>query len=261
MQTVFIMLDGLRPDAISLELTPHLVRFMEKGASTLTARSVMPSITLPCHTSIFHSVPPERHGIVENVWHPMARPVVGLVDHLRLYNKRSTFIYNWEPLRDLNRPERLYASYFRDTEYQLSGDEFIASTAIDHFQQGGSHFTFVYFGTIDLSGHFFGWMSEQYLQQAKVVDGLMGKVLEAIGAERTVIIQSDHGGHERTHGTEMPEDMTVFWTIGGKGIRAGHTIERGISLLDTAPTILRTLKVAIPAEWEGSPPDEVFENE
>lgn len=258
MQTVFIMLDGLRPDAISPDTTPNLVRFMAEGASTLTARSVIPSITLPCHTSIFHSVPPERHGIVENVWHPMARPVVGLVDHLRLYNKRSTYIYNWEPLRDLNRPERLFASYYRDTEYQLTGDEFIAETAIAHFNQGGSHFTFVYFGTIDLAGHFFGWMSDQYIKQATTVDALMGKVLEAIGAERTVIIQSDHGGHERTHGTEMPEDMTIFWTVGGKGIRAGHLIERDISLLDTAPTIARLLKVPLPAEWEGSAPDEVF---
>ncbi len=258
MQTVLVMLDGLRPDAISADTTPNLLRLLERGAHTLTARSVMPSITLACHTSIFYSVPPSRHGIVENVYHPMARPVTGLVEHLRLYNKRTTFIYNWEPLRDLNRPERLYASYYRDQEFTLNADTFIAETAIHHFQHGGTDFTFVYFGTIDLSGHIFGWMSAQYLQQAGVVDKLLGEVLEAIGEERTVVILSDHGGHERTHGTDMQADMTIFWGVAGPTIQQGHIIERPITLLDTAPTIATMLQVQIPPDWEGSAPDEVF---
>jgi bisphosphoglycerate-independent phosphoglycerate mutase (AlkP superfamily) len=161
-------------------------------------------------------------------------------------------------LRDLNRPERLWTSYFRDIEYKLTGDEFIARTAVSHFQEGGSDFTFVYFGTIDLSGHMSGWMSEAYIRQAEAVDGLMGRVLEAIGPGRSVIIQSDHGGHERNHGSDSPEDMTIFWTVGGPGVRAGHVIERDVSLLDTAPTIVHLLKRQIPEEWEGSVPEEIF---
>src|SRR5215213_5495527 len=102
---VFIMLDGLRPDALELAYTPRLDAFIAEGAHTLTARSVMPSITLPCHTSIFHSVPPTRHGIIENQWRAMARPVVGLVDTAKVAGKRCAFFYNWELLRDLNRPE------------------------------------------------------------------------------------------------------------------------------------------------------------
>lgn len=258
MQTVLIMLDGLRPDAINAETTPNLLRLLQRGAHTLNARSVMPSITLACHTSIFHSVPPSRHGIVENVYYPMARPVTGLVEQLRLYNKRTTFIYGWEPLRDLSRPERLYAAYYRDQEFNLNADEWVADTAVHHFQQGGTEFTFVYFGTIDLAGHIFSWMSDQYLQQANAVDTQLGKVLEAIGEERHVVILSDHGGHERTHGTDMPEDMTIFWGVAGPGIKAGHVIERDISLLDVAPTIATLLKIQQPPEWEGSAPEEVF---
>ena len=108
--TILVMIDGLRPDALDQIDCPNLRSLIARGASTLTARSVMPSVTLPCHTSIFHSVPPTRHGITVNVWTPMARPLPGLVDVAKDAGKRCSFIYNWEPLRDVSRPEKLYAS-------------------------------------------------------------------------------------------------------------------------------------------------------
>src|SRR2546425_7094759 len=32
---------------------------------------------------------------------------------------------------------------------------------------------------------------------------------------------SDHGGHGRSHGTEVGEDMRIPWVIAGPGVRAG----------------------------------------
>ena len=61
--TLFVMIDGLRPDALAKIDCPTLSGLRARGASTLSARSVMPSVTLPCHTSIFHAVPPTRHGV------------------------------------------------------------------------------------------------------------------------------------------------------------------------------------------------------
>ncbi|MEZ4556357.1 MAG: alkaline phosphatase family protein [Caldilineaceae bacterium] len=79
MTAVLIMTDGMRPDALPQVDTPHLDALQARSAYTMAGSSVMPSVTLPCHTSIFHSVPPQRHGIVTNVWQPMARPLPGLV--------------------------------------------------------------------------------------------------------------------------------------------------------------------------------------
>ena len=62
-KTVFVMIDGLRPDAIDAAGCKTLLALQRRGSSTLNARSVMPSVTLPCHMSIFHSVPPTRHGV------------------------------------------------------------------------------------------------------------------------------------------------------------------------------------------------------
>lgn len=101
---VFILIDGLRPDAIAPATCPNLKALMARGAVTLQAQSVMPSITLPCHTSIFHSVPPTRHGITSNLWAPLARPLPGLFEVAKIAGKRCASIYNWEELRDIGRP-------------------------------------------------------------------------------------------------------------------------------------------------------------
>jgi arylsulfatase A-like enzyme len=103
-------------------------------------------------------------------------------------------------------------------------------------------------------------MSPQQLQQLERIDHHVGRLLAALPAHARVLLQSDHGGHERTHGTDMPEDMTIPWIIAGPGIRQGHTIQAPVSLLDTAPTIAHLLGAAPPVEWEGRAVLEILEN-
>jgi predicted AlkP superfamily pyrophosphatase or phosphodiesterase len=258
MTTVLIMTDGMRPDALPLVNTPHLDALQARGAYTMAGSSVMPSVTLPCHTSIFHSVPPQRHGIVTNVWQPMARPLPGLVDQAHASGKRCHFYHNWEPLRDLNRPETLDFSYYRNNCYTPDGDNVIAVVAAEAIAAEQPDFAFVYLGTIDVAGHAVGWMSDEYLRQIEVVDDAIGAVLAVLTRQDTVLLHSDHGGHERTHGTDAPEDMTIPWMIAGPGIRQGHVLQSTVSLLDTAPTLARVLNVPAHPHWEGRSVDEAF---
>src|SRR5512134_3325529 len=111
---VFVMIDGTRPDALMAANCPNLTSLQARGAFTFRAASVMPSVTLPCHMSIFHSVPPERHGVTTNDWRPMARPLPGLFDVAHAAGKRCACVYNWEQLRDLGRPGSLELSLFRN---------------------------------------------------------------------------------------------------------------------------------------------------
>lgn len=258
---VLIMLDGLRPDALEQARTPRLDAFRASGAATMTARSVMPSITLPCHTSIFHSVPPTRHGIVENQWHPMSRPVVGLVEAAKAAGKRCGFFQNWEFLRDLTRPDSLFFSFFINNGYELEGEIAVADAAVRYLPEYGFDFAFVYLGSIDIAGHKFGWMSDGYLRQIERTDVEVGKVLDALAPDTVTLIHADHGGHDRDHGTEMPEDMTIPWMIGGSGVKQGYNIGRQVTLLDTAPTIAHLLGIPRPADWEGQVVEEAFGNE
>jgi predicted AlkP superfamily pyrophosphatase or phosphodiesterase len=259
MTIVLVLIDGLRPDAIDSADCPQLIALRSRSASTMRATSVMPSITLPCHTSIFHSVPPTRHGITSNDWQPMARPLPGLFDLAHAASKRSAFFYNWEQLRDIGKPGSLELSYFTNTAYQPDGDQIVADEAARQLAGGQFDFAFVYLGTVDSAGHHFGWMSEGYLGQIATVDAALGTLLAALPAESTVLLQSDHGGHERNHGTDMPEDMTIPWLVAGPGIRASHTITSPVSLLDTAPTLARLLGIAPHRDWEGHYVEEIFE--
>lgn len=257
---VFVMIDGMRPDALAAANCPNLQQLCQRGAYTLSAASVMPSVTLPCHMSIFHSVPPTRHGVVTNDWMPMARPLPGLIDHARAAELRCAFFHNWEPLRNLNRPGSLVYSYFRDNVYtDPEGDQVIAEEAVRYINADQPDFAFVYFGTVDTAGHAYGWMSEGYLTQLERVDRSLGTLLKALPEHSSILVHSDHGGHERTHGTPSPEDMTIPWIVAGPGIRQGYVIKSPVSLLDTAPTLARLLSLKPHPEWEGSCVEEIFE--
>jgi len=256
--TLFVMIDGLRPDALARCNCPTLTALMERGASSLQATSVMPSITLPCHMSIFHSVPPTRHGVTTNDWQPMARPLPGLMDVAKGAGLRCAAIYNWEPLRNLSQPLSLDASLYRDCSYEDDGDDWVADTAIYHLTTHATDFAFVYFGTVDTLGHRFGWMSDEYLRQAERVDRNLGRLLAALPADLHLLVQADHGGHERSHGTEMAEDMTIPWIVAGPSIRQGHQIVGPVSLLDTAPTLARLLNLPHHRDWEGVCVTELF---
>ena len=63
---VVISVDGLRPDAIARYGAPTLQRLVREGRATLDARTIVPSLTLPSHTSMLTGVGPDQHGIEWN---------------------------------------------------------------------------------------------------------------------------------------------------------------------------------------------------
>lgn len=256
---VLVLIDGLRPDAITPTNCPALAALLTRGTYSLQASSVMPCITLPCHMSIFHSVPPTRHGVTSNVWSPMARPLPGLIDVVHASGQRAAFIYNWEPLRNINQPGSLSFSHFRDNVLTEEGDLINADIAVKVIADDKPDFTFVYFGTVDEVGHASGWLSPEYLAQLAKVDQALQKVLQVLPDDAYILIQSDHGGHDRTHGTPAAEDMTIPWIVAGPGIRSNHALQNPVSLLDTAPTLARLLDITPHPQWEGRCVEEIFQ--
>jgi predicted AlkP superfamily pyrophosphatase or phosphodiesterase len=260
MTVVLIMMDGTRPDAIDAAHCPNLQNLLKQSSFSLRALSVMPSFTLPCHMSIFHSVPPTRHGVTTNDWVPMARPLPGLIEQAHAAGLHCASIYNWEPLRNLSQPDTLEFAYFRNGAETISeADHIISEEAARYLSNVKSDFAFVYFGTVDTAGHNYGWMSAEYLEQLEYVDGALGNLLETLPSGTTVLLQSDHGGHDRNHGTDSPEDMTIPWMVSGPNIRRGHEIETDVSLLDTAPTLAKIMGIPAHPKWEGHCIEEIFE--
>ncbi|MDR1059734.1 MAG: alkaline phosphatase family protein [Clostridiales bacterium] len=249
-KAALIAIDGMRPDAIALCRNRFLADLIPKSAACLDARTVMPSVTLPAFMSMFHSVEPGRHGITDNVFTPQARPVAGLCEQIRDAGKKSAFFYNWGPLRDLARPESLAFSYCNSCYHNEDTDAAVAEAASAYIREAAPDFAFVYLGETDSAGHGFGWMGERYLETLSGAIGCVEKVCAALPESYAVLIASDHGGHERMHGTSAPEDMTIPIVAHGKDFRQGNRI-RSASILDIAPTVADILGIAANAEWEG----------
>ncbi|MBO5923167.1 MAG: alkaline phosphatase family protein, partial [Lentisphaeria bacterium] len=74
-RVLLALIDGMRPDALEIINHPFYQELLNTSSYSLTMRTVMPSVTLPCHMSLFHSVSADRHGILTNTYVPQVRPV------------------------------------------------------------------------------------------------------------------------------------------------------------------------------------------
>ena len=251
-KVLLILADGFRPDALTACSHPFAARLYELGSYCLNALTVYPSVTLPCHMSLFHSVSPDRHGILTNTYVPQARPVNGLCEQLCAAGKTCAFFYDWEELRDLSRPSSLAYSYFVSGSaytYQKA-DRMIAKEALRYIGEEAPDFAFVYLGLTDHAGHESGWMTEKYLTACRQSLEEAGRLIERFLEDYTIFFTADHGGHGRTHGTMEDADMRIPLFCIGPDFAPGPMRDTP-SIMDLAPTAAR-LAGALPAsEWEG----------
>ncbi len=254
-------LDGVRPDALEAADAPHLRRLRGEGAWTFRARSVMPTVSLPCHMSMLRGVPVERHGITTNHFQPLVRPVPSVIETAHEAGRRTGFFYNWEPLRDVAAPGSLNTGYFWGDNLSAEGDRRIAREAVDHLKEAPYDLLFLYFGWPDECAHRHGWMSAPYLEAIENADACLGEVLEAAGGleKARVMALSDHGGHGRSHGTDCDEDMLIPWIVAGPGIRHGFEITDPVGICDTCTTAAHLLGLPLHPTWEGRVVSEVLE--
>lgn len=250
-KVILISIDSMRPDGFLACQNPFAQELMKLGSYTLKGRTVFPSVTLPCHMSMFHSVPPERHGITTNLYMPMVRPLNGLFEQIQQQGGICAMYYGWEPLRDISRPDSLkYSGYIN--AYTAEGtDGLLADMALERIEKSHPDFVFLYMvETDEKGGHICGWMSPGYLGYISAALDHVKRVYEAFGNEYTIIVTADHGGHDRTHGTDAPEDMTIPLFFIGPRFEPGKELE-DVNILDLAPTIADVLGIIPAPEWEG----------
>ena len=250
-KVILVSIDGMRPDGVMQCGNPFVEELMKNGSYTLNARTVFPSVTLPCHTSMFHSVTPERHGITTNDYVPQVRPIKGLFEQISNAGGKCAMFYGWEPLRDVSRPGSLIAAEYQNAYSADNTDRILTEKALKVIDELHPDFVFLYMVEIDeKGGHDNGWMSETYLKCIHDAIENVKTVIEKTKGEYTVIVTADHGGHDRAHGSDMPEDMTIPMFFHGEMFEAGKAIEH-VSLLDLAPTIADIMQVPYAREWEG----------
>ena len=248
---VLVLVDGMRPDGMMQCGHEFPQKMIDCSSYSLTAQTVVPSVTLPCHMSLFHSVDPSRHGIMTNLYTPQVRPVKGMFDQFDSYGKKCAFFYTWEELRDLGRPDHLHTAVCLNQHKQTDTDIKIADLAIDYICKELPDFTFIYLGETDeRGGHDHGWMSPEYMAALRKAWTCIEKIFNSLPEDYTLIVVADHGGHDRSHGSTDPQDMTIPVVIHGPRFTAGAELA-DVSIKDISVTIAKLLEVPCAPEWEG----------
>ena len=250
-KVILISIDGMRPDGLRACGNPYLSELEAKCAYTYSGASMFPSVTFPCHFSMSRSVTPQRHGILTNTYVPEVRPVKGIFEKVKDMGGVSAMFYGWENIRDIAKPGSLKFSTYMNFRMNESTDTYLTDECLRTVEKYSPDFVFLYLvDTDDLGGHDVGWMSEEYLRRISIAIDNVKRVFEKFSDEYRIIIMSDHGGHDRTHGTMLPEDMTVPFFFYGPEFTPGEIVEP-VSLLEIAPTIAKVMGIPPEEDWEG----------
>ena len=129
--------------------------------------------------------------------------------------------------------------------------------------EGGLDLAFVHYRHPDSTGHAEGWMSAAYLEKVSEVDGLIGQVVDALGAlsepkRGTILLTADHGGEGTTHFLPTSPTVDVPWLLVGAEAISTKTLTGGIEQNDLAPTVLALLGIGIPDQMNGRVVAEAF---
>lgn len=262
-RVLIVSFDGLRPDAIEEANMVNVMELMQSGAYTLNAQTIMPSTTLPSHSSMLVGTCPAKHIVRWNEYVPENGFAMGtdIFDLAHAAGFRTAMVVGKEKLRQVTEPVSTDYFAFIDETDKIDDFSTVEKLAIQQVQNG-FNLMFVHFPNGDLAGHEEGWMSRKQLKTYAKDDKSFGLILEALKKQglyesTIIIITADHGGHDTTHGTELPEDMTIPWIISGPRVQAGQLTTQ-VYTMDTAATIAYVLGLPIPSEWDGAPVFEAF---
>lgn len=249
-RVLLISVDGLAPAVMDDVPTPTLDRLGAEGLRARHAETVMPSRTLPAHTSMISGVPPRVHGVGWNRYEPWRRLEVQTLFSICAREGWRCGLFAGKPkFAHLAEDEPGVERWALGT----SADSVLAQAAV-YLSDSDPDFVLIHLAEVDLAGHADGWGSETQRAALERIDALLAGFLagaRASGSGRlAVLLTSDHGGHGTVHGTDDPRDLRIPWILWGEGIEPG-TLREPVSTLDTGPTLLALLGVKAPAAWQG----------
>jgi predicted AlkP superfamily pyrophosphatase or phosphodiesterase len=264
---VLVSIDGLRPDAIARFAAPTLQRLIDEGGYSLSARTIMPSTTLPSHTSMLSGEPPEEHGVF---WNNVTGAKVDVVSFptvfsvAREHGYHTAAFFSKAKFGPLQRPGTLDFSQAPGGWFgRWSGARTVADVRA-YLQSERPNLLFVHLPDPDAAGHASGWMSSAYGNAVRAADAALSQLVSVVDAaygagNYSLLVTADHGGHAYGHGTNDSQDVTIPWIAWGRGVHTGLLKDASIRTFDTAPTVLWLLGVEEPDAWDGSPVVDAFQ--
>lgn len=269
---VFIIsFDQGNPDLIMRTEMPTFHAMVETGAHAEKAYTIVPSLTLPSHTSMLTGVGIQAHQIQWNDYRPEKGPVtVPTIFSLADERGLATAMYvGKEKFKQLVLPGSpdLFVRP-RPEDNALA----VARVFAEQFEESRPNLCFIHFRDPDTLGHAHGAESPEKIRALKDSDAALRIIREAVDKaglleESVFILTADHGSHDTknargetvgTHGSADPEDVLIPWVVWGKGVKPGFRITSPVLQYDTAATALWLLDVPLPESFWGDPVTKAF---
>jgi len=257
-RVLILSFDGLRPDAIAQAPMTNLLALMQTSAYSINAQTIFPSGTLMAHASMLTGLCPAKHGVDWNDYLPDRGYANGpsLFDGAHAAGLQTVMVVGKKKLVQVTDPAGV-------DSFTLGGvsDVTITQTLLDNFPDDFG-LLFIHFPTPDDMGDEYGWMSWQYLDVLRQGDAALASILQTLDEknlrdETLVFVTADHGGHEFSHYTAQPVDMTIPWIVSGPGVVPGE-LTVPVNTTDTAATAAWALGLDLPSAWDGLPVYEAF---
>jgi len=270
---VFIIsFDQGDPALIQRSDMPMFHQMAAEGARTWNAYTIVPSLTLPSHTSMLTGVGPQVHQILWNDYEP-DKGVVKVPTIFSLAKQHglvTAMFVGKEKFEHLLLPGSVDAFV-----WPQPGDDAksVAKVFAERVGTLKPNLCFIHFRDPDTAGHAHGGSSPEKMQALADCDAALKTIKNAIAAagltdSSVIILTADHGSHDfkdkdgntrGTHGSAETSDVTIPWVAWGKGVKKDFTITTPVVQYDTAATALWLLNVPLPESFWGRPVTSAFE--
>lgn len=265
-RVIVVVLDGLRPDAITRFGLPRLGALLPITAHTLDGRTVEPSTTAAVLASLFTGVGPTVHGIrhEHGMLPSLLKRLTPLPRLLARHRQPMVGYMRALPFGFRTVGTTLAARLGVRARFEGHDAASILAAARSALQRARRGVVYLHWPDADEAGHAEGWMSAGYARAAERIDISVGRLLDATDVlhdpEAVIVLLADHGGGGTVsddHDSNHPEDVTIPILIGG-GRVLPNRLPTGSSPLDVCATIPWLLGITPPAAWQGRPLREAF---
>ena len=268
---IVIGIDGMSAQGFKKANTPNMDKLVNNGTLCEFVRTVQPSSSSPNWASMLMGAGTEIHGITSNDWktagselEPAAITDAGSFPSL-LYviraqkpNAELGMIYNWDGFGDLFEKNKANMDKTYPTQ------DATAEAIIDYIKTKKPLMLFTQLDEVDGAGHYYGHMTEGYLNAVTKVDSIVGRIVQAVkdaGIEdkTMIMIVADHGGVGLSHGGTSRKEINVSFVISGSGVKKGYKAPIEVYIYDVAPTVVFALGLKEPYAWRGKAVQCAFE--
>jgi predicted HD phosphohydrolase len=243
-----ISVDGLAPRAITRSTMPNLCSLARAGGACFTARTIVPSITVPAHASMFRGVPAETHRLVDNTPLPPEGDASSFLAAARTAGRSTASVMCWLPLDGLIEADAADHRVAFAAGYDPADDVTVTGHVRRLIDEHQPDVTLAYLVATDLAGHTHGWDSAEYIEAARLIDTRLGELIEIAGPNAGIVVTTDHGGVGQHHGEPVIETLETFVVVRSSAVAPG-SVWTSASILDIAPTV---------ADLAGAQPDPLW---